>query len=113
MPDRTPPNTPDDGVDSYPEEHDGARLLGTSAEGGVAYYHPDDHLLLETDLGPADLKDNPSGWARQQQLSPDESVGDLIDRINRTIGFTEVTEYARSHLPGVGDSTDSDETTDS
>jgi hypothetical protein len=97
----------DDGVESYPDERDGARLLGTSAEGGVAYYHPDDHLLLETDLGPKELADDPAGWARRRELSPGESVGDLVDRLDQSLGFSEMTEYARSHLPGVGDSDDS------
>ncbi|EJN59738.1 hypothetical protein [Halogranum rubrum] len=91
----------DDDDESYPEEHDGARLLGTSAEGGVAYYHPDDRLLLETDLGPTELRDDPSGWVNRRELAPGESLSDLVDSIDRSIGFTEMSEYARSHLPGM------------
>jgi hypothetical protein len=102
----------DDGVESYPNERDGARLLGTSPEGGVAYYHPDDHLLLETDLGPNELKDDSSGWVRRRQLAPSESVGDLVDRIDQSLGVSEMTEYARSHLPGVSDPADSDDADD-
>jgi hypothetical protein len=102
----TDPKPRDDGVESYPDEHDGARLLGTNAEGGVAYYHPDDNLLLETDLGPDELRDD-SGWTSRRALSPGESVGDLVDRLDQSLGFTEMTEYARSRLPGLGDSDDS------
>jgi hypothetical protein len=105
----TDPNPGGDGVESYPDEHDGARLLGTSAEGGVAYYHPDDNLLLETDLGPDELRDD-SGWTSRRALPPGESVGDLGGRLQRSLGLSDLTEYARSQLPGLvnGDSEDTD-----
>ncbi|SEO56616.1 hypothetical protein SAMN04487948_103261 [Halogranum amylolyticum] len=105
----TDPKPRDGDVESYPDERDGARLIGRSAGGGMAYYHPDDNLLLETDLGPDELRADSSGWTSRRALPPGESVGDLVGRLQRSLGLSELTEYARSQLPGVSDD-DSEET---
>lgn len=76
-------------------EHDGSQLVGVDSDGGVHYYDPVDKRLAKGD--PEDGEVDPE-WDDGRDLGPDESLSDVIDDIEETVGWDQLTDYAEDVL---------------
>ncbi|WP_232686273.1 hypothetical protein [Halobacterium zhouii] len=86
----------DSNVSDYPEKlDDGSQILGVNDEGSVVYWDPIREMTISGDVRPdGDL----SELREKYQLGTDQSLGDLIDRIEEEVGWSSLSEYANSVL---------------
>lgn len=89
-----------DGLAGYPREAGDATVLGVSARGTPIYHDVETNRRLEGYSGTEDPTDE---WRDEVTHDEGVTVGDVIDDVEETSGWDELTDYARDHLPGAGD----------
>ena len=97
--------TPGSALDPFPSVRGTSRLLGVNTEGQPVYYDEEAHARRDA---PADA--DAEDWRDDRPLDEDATVGDLLDDVEESVGWDELTDYARDHLPGM-DADDGDEGT--
>lgn len=104
--------TPGSTLDPFPSVRGSSRLLGVNTEGRPIYYDEEAHA--RRDASDEDDEGASDDWHDERSMDDSSSVGDLLDDVERNVGWDELTDYARDHLPGVEDAdSDSDSKSDS
>lgn len=96
----------DDGraVTDYPEElQDGSKILGIEGEGSVVYWDPVREVTLGGELDP---QEDLSELRVRDELGLNESLGDRIEEVEASVGWQELSQYARELL-GEGSTSES------
>ncbi|SFR33537.1 hypothetical protein [Halogeometricum limi] len=96
-----------DGLGGYPAVTGNATLLGVSTRGTPIYLDDEGNRRLE---GYHESEDRPDEWRSEVAHDEDDSVADVIDDVEETVGWDRLTDFAREHLPGVDDPDETDET---
>ncbi|KTG08154.1 hypothetical protein AUR64_00835 [Haloprofundus marisrubri] len=78
----------------FPNEHDGANFVGTTARGDPIYYNESSKEQYTAEI--TENTDAPR-WTDRRQLGDDEGLGDVLDGFE----WDELTDYAKEHLPGM------------
>ncbi|WP_224270445.1 hypothetical protein [Haloprofundus salinisoli] len=93
---RKTPGTADttNNLGGFPNEHDGANYVGTTARGVPVYYDDASNERLTAEM--QEGADAPS-WTDRQRLGDDEGLSDVLDDFE----WDELTDYAKAHLPGM------------
>lgn len=76
-------------LEDYPDEHDGAQLVGLDAFGAPVYFQPADQRaydLLHTDDAYERHKDRGSG-----------PLEDVIEKIEESVGWDDLTPFGEEH----------------
>lgn len=91
---------PNRSLEQYPRElEDGSQILGVDTAGSVVYWDSAREVTLGGDVLPdGDL----SELEIRRDLGVDETVADVVEEIEETIGWDERSEYA-DRLLGDGD----------
>lgn len=85
-------------VSDYPSKLDnGSELLGVDREGSVIYWDPVREVKLDGDISPdGDL----SQLTERGDLNPGDTVEDVVQEIEETVGWSSLTERASDLLDG-------------
>jgi hypothetical protein len=103
---REGPGTPEasESLGGYPDEHDGASYVGTTARVMPVYYDESTNERLTAEM--REDSDKPT-WSERHELGSEEGLSDVLNDFE----WDELTDYAKSHLPGMnaddGDESDS------
>ena len=101
MPDRS-----DDATHSmfdYPDSHGDAEYVGATAGGAPVYYNRGAREWMEGDHA----ADDDPVWSSRETLPEDREVGDRIRDVHEESGWEHLADWAREHVPGLGDEGDS------
>lgn len=95
---------PNRSLERYPRQlEDGAQILGVDTAGSVVYWDSAREVTLGGDVLPdGDLSD----LELRRDLDVDETVSDVIEDIEETVGWDERSDYAERLLGGDEDTTD-------
>ncbi|WP_254536653.1 hypothetical protein [Halomarina litorea] len=87
--------TEHDGTPKYPEDHRGSHLLGVDESGAPLYFDAESNTVLTGKVDSGQLLDE---WTDRTALG-DREVGSYVEEESST--WQSVTEFAKSHLPGM------------
>jgi hypothetical protein len=94
-------------VTDYSEAlQDGSKILGIEGGGSVVYSDPVREVTLGGELDP---RDDLSELRVRDELGLNESLGDHIEEIESSVGWQELSEFARELLGEESTSESSDE----
>jgi hypothetical protein len=99
--------TPGSTLEPFPSVRGTSRLLGVNTEGQPVYYDEEAHARRDAATD-ADADADAADWDDDRPLDDDVTVGDLLDDVEESVGWDELTDYARDHLPGM-DADDGDD----
>jgi len=79
-------------LERYPRQlEDGSQILGVDAAGSIVYWDPVREVTLGGDVLPdGDL----SEIELRRELGVNETVADVVEEIEETVGWDELSEYA-------------------
>lgn len=99
----------DDGraVTDYPEEvQEGAQIVGIEGKGSVVYWDPVREVMLDGEVSP---EGDFSRLQVREELGLNESLADRIREIEASIGWQELSEFARDLLREEGSGEEAEE----
>ncbi|MFB6068596.1 MAG: hypothetical protein ABEJ90_01555 [Halobacterium sp.] len=86
------------GVTDYPRKlDDNSEILGIDSKGDVVYWDPVREVTLGGDLGPDEDR---AQLDVRRELGMDEDLADLIEDVEQSVGWDELSERARGLLGG-------------
>lgn len=91
-----------EGDNARREESTGFRLLGTSAQGSIAYYRPESRTYVETTEDVEAEGGTESSYETERRLNDDSELGGVLAEVRDSVGWDELTDFARKFLPDEG-----------